>query len=174
MPGEASAPSSEQGAAQPAVALQEVLRRWMGAAATVATIDAAGQAGAVDAAQVGEGEAAIDRGFLEQFRELDPAGGLALADRILGVYLDTCGKSFTQIEEATAAGDGEGLRRAAHSLKSSSGNVGAKRLYALLREFEGLGRDGGIEAARARLDELRHAFARACAELRALREEIGP
>ena len=154
--------------------LQEVLRRWMGAAATVATIDAAGQAGAVDAAQVGEGEAAIDRGFLEQFRELDPAGGLALADRILGVYLDTCGKSFTQIEEATAAGDGEVLRRAAHSLKSSSGNVGAKRLYALLREFEGLGRDGGIEAARARLDELRHAFARACAELRALREEIGP
>ena len=154
--------------------LQEVLRRWMGAAATVATIDAAGQAGAVDAAQAGEGEAAIDRGFLEQFRELDPAGGLALADRILGVYLDTCGKSFTQIEEATAAGDGEVLRRAAHSLKSSSGNVGAKRLYALLREFEGLGRDGGIEAARARLDELRHAFARACAELRALREEIGP
>ncbi len=154
--------------------LQEVLRRWMGAAATVATTDTAGQAGAVDAAQVGEGEAAIDRGFLEQFRELDPAGGLALADRILGVYLDTCGKSFTQIEEATAAGDGEVLRRAAHSLKSSSGNVGAKRLYALLREFEGLGRDGGIEAARARLDELRHAFARACAELRALREEIGP
>ncbi len=154
--------------------LQEVLRRWMGAAATVATIDAAGQAGAVDAAQVGEGEAAIDRGFLEQFRELDPAGGLALADRILGVYLDTCGKSFTQIEEAAAAGDGEGLRRAAHSLKSSSGNVGAKRLYALLRDFEGLGRDGSIEAARARLDELRHAFARACAELRALREEIGP
>jgi len=154
--------------------LQEVLRRWMGAAATVATTDTAGQAGAADAAQAGEGEAAIDRGFLEQFRELDPAGGLALADRILGVYLDTCGKSFTQIEEATAAGDGEGLRRAAHSLKSSSGNVGAKRLYALLREFEGLGRDGGIEAARARLDELRHAFARACAELRALREEIGP
>ena len=154
--------------------LQEVLRRWMGAAATADTIDSAGQAGAMDAAQAEEDEAAIDRGFLEQFRELDPAGGLALADRILGVYLDTCGKSFTQIEEATAAGDGEGLRRAAHSLKSSSGNVGAKRLYALLREFEGLGRDGGIEAARARLDELRHAFARACAELRALREEIGP
>ena len=154
--------------------LQEVLRRWMGAAATADTIDSAGQAGAMDAAQAEEDEAAIDRGFLEQFRELDPAGGLALADRILGVYLDTCGKSFTQIEEATAAGDGEVLRRAAHSLKSSSGNVGAKRLYALLREFEGLGRDGGIEAARARLDELRHAFARACAELRALREEIGP
>ena len=154
--------------------LQEVLRRWMGAAATADTIDSAGQAGAMDAAQAEEDEAAIDRGFLEQFRELDPAGGLALADRILGVYLDTCGKSFTQIEEAAAAGDGEGLRRAAHSLKSSSGNVGAKRLYALLRDFEGLGRDGSIEAARARLDELRHAFARACAELRALREEIGP
>ena len=81
---------------------------------------------------------------------------------------------FADIEQSMANGDSELLRRAAHSLKSSSGNVGAKRLYALLREFEGLGRDGGIEAARARLDELRHAFARACAELRALREEIGP
>jgi len=152
--------------------LHAVLRRWMGAVADTAPADDNPPAAA--AAQAADEEAAIDRGFLEQFRELDPAGGLALAERIVGVYLDSCGKTFAQIEEAAAAGDGEGLRRAAHSLKSSSGNVGAKPLYALLRELEGLGRDGDIEAARARLDDLRRAFARACAELRALRAEIGP
>ena len=144
----------------------------MGAVADTAPADDKPPAAA--AAQAADEEAAIDRGFLEQFRELDPTGGLALAERIVGVYLDSCGKTFAQIEEAAAAGDGEGLRRAAHSLKSSSGNVGAKPLYALLRELEGLGRDGDIEAARARLDDLRRAFARACAELRALRAEIGP
>ena len=150
--------------------LQEVLWRWMPSAADPAPADGIPPAAA--STQAAQDEAAIDRSFLEQFRALDPAGGLALAERIVGVYLDSCGKSFSQIEEAAAAGDGEGLRRAAHSLKSSSGNVGAKPLYALLREFEGFGREGRIDEARARLDALRQAFARACGELRALREEI--
>ena len=150
--------------------LQEVLWRWMPSAADPAPADGIPPAAA--STQAAQDEAAIDRSFLEQFRALDPAGGLALAERIVGVYLDSCGKSFSQIEEAAAAGDGEGLRRAAHSLKSSSGNVGAKPLYALLREFEGFGREGRIDEARARLDALRQAFARACGALRALREEI--
>ena len=52
--------------------------------------------------------AAIDRGFLAQFRELDPEGGLALADRILSVYLDTCAPTFSEIEAAVASIDDGG------------------------------------------------------------------
>ncbi len=151
--------------------LRAVLRRWMCTSADTTAADDA-QPAATDAQRV-EDDITIDRGFLDQFRELDPEGGLALAKRILTVYLDTCGKTFTEIEAGTTAGDGEGLRRAAHSLKSSSGNVGAKRLYALLRNFENLGRDGRVDEARDHLDELRRAFAHTCAELHALREEIG-
>jgi HPt (histidine-containing phosphotransfer) domain-containing protein len=156
--------------------LEDVLRRWMSATIDAVAADRAAETDAKPApadTERTETVAAIDRGFLAQFRELDPEGGLALADRILSVYLDTCAPTFSEIEAAVAGGDGERLRRSAHSLKSSSGNVGATRLHTLLRDIEGLGRDGRIDEARARLDELRQAYARACEELRALRLEIG-
>ena len=156
--------------------LEDVLRRWMSATIDAVAADRAAETDAKPApadTERTETVAAIDRGFLAQFRELDPEGGLALADRILSVYLDTCAPTFSEIEAAVAGGDGERLRRSAHSLKSSSGNVGATRLHTLLRDIEGLGRDGRIDEARARLDELRQAHACACEELRALRLEIG-
>ena len=64
------------------------------------------------------------------------------------------------------------LRRAAHSLKSSAGNVGAKRLSALLKAFETMGKDGRIDDARAQLDELRAEHTRVREDIHTLLEEI--
>jgi HPt (histidine-containing phosphotransfer) domain-containing protein len=44
-------------------------------------------------------------------------------------------------------GDAESLRRAAHTLKSSSANVGATCLSEICREIEGKSRDGNLPAS---------------------------
>ena len=71
-----------------------------------------------------------------------------------------------------ANGDSELLRRAAHSLKSSSANVGARQLAALFKEFELLGKENRLDEARAQFDALRAEYARAQEGIRALRLEF--
>ena len=115
---------------------------------------------------------AIDRAVIEQFRELDPNGSMALAARILGIYADSSGSVFADIEQSMGNGDSALLRRAAHSLKSSSANVGARQLSALFKEFELLGKENRVDEARAQFDALRAEYARAHEGIRALRLEF--
>ncbi len=45
---------------------------------------------------------------------------------------------------AVAAGNIEEVYRAAHSLKGSAGNIGAKRLMAVCKELDDMGRAGDL------------------------------
>lgn len=154
--------------------LKSTLQRWIAAAPTTAegapTPDAETRLNdTADAPQP-----AIERAVIEQFRELDPNGSMALAARILGIYADSSGSVFADIEQSMANGDSELLRRAAHSLKSSSANVGARQLSVLLKEFELLGKENRVDEARAQFDALRAEYARAHEGIRALRLEFEP
>jgi two-component system, sensor histidine kinase and response regulator len=120
-----------------------------------------------------ERESALNLHFLDQFRELDPSGGLSLVKQIMQVYLDTSGDLVHQVEQAIAAGDADGLRRSAHSLKSSSANVGAEKLSGLFRELEALGREGRLADAASLLDEMRQAYTEAAEAIHALRAGAG-
>ncbi|HPP46535.1 MAG TPA: Hpt domain-containing protein, partial [Accumulibacter sp.] len=48
---------------------------------------------------------------------------------------------------AVQEGDADGLRKAAHGMKSSSANVGAEALAALCKELELIGRAGTVDGA---------------------------
>jgi CheY-like chemotaxis protein/HPt (histidine-containing phosphotransfer) domain-containing protein len=149
--------------------LAAMLARWL-----VADAGASASAPAPTTAVAASGEArdsVLNMQFLDQFRELDPAGGLGLVKQIMRVYLDTSPELLRQVEAAVAAGDADAMRRAAHSLKSSSANVGAETLAALFREFEALGRDGQVAAAQPLLDRTRQAYANATAQIRAMLAE---
>ena len=50
------------------------------------------------------------------------------------------------IRETATADDAEALRRAAHSFKGSSGNMGARQLSELCRLIEEYARDGSVDA----------------------------
>ncbi len=76
----------------------------------------------------------LDPSSLEMLRDLDPSGGLV--GQVLDAFLDELPRQFAAIEGAQAIHDDEALRRAAHALKSSSGNVGAHQLAELLRRIE--------------------------------------
>jgi HPt (histidine-containing phosphotransfer) domain-containing protein len=118
-----------------------------------------------------ERASALNMGFLDQFRELDPTGGLSLVKDIMRVYLDTTPAMLPQVEQAVAAEDGEALRRAAHFLKSSSANVGADRLAELFRRLEVMGRERELAEAKSLLDPLRRAYDDATVAIRRVMAE---
>lgn len=70
------------------------------------------------------------------------------------------------IRAALEARDPEALRRAAHSFKGSSGNMGAPHLAELCRALEELGRSGSVAGGDRLLDEL-------AAEYDAVQRELG-
>ncbi len=140
--------------------LGRVLRRWL-----------AGPPAAHEERDVAERAAesaptAIDLRVLEQFREFDPQGGSGLMRQIVDIFLRSSDPLVVQVQQAVAAGDAETLRQSAHSLKSSSANVGAKTLSELFRSLEGLGREGNLDAAEALLDTMRLEYGQVVDELR--------
>jgi len=110
---------------------------------------------------------ALDPAALASIRSLNPAGYPALLERLVAVYLQSSGHAVAMLREALADGQRERLGQIAHSLKSSSGNVGATRLVALCKELEMVGR-GKSDADPAPLVEaITREHRDACAALRA-------
>lgn len=143
--------------------LEQVLKRWL-----KPWVDVTSEAWAepVQVAPVAdEGRTVIDMKVLDNYRDLDPSGGLNLTREIMQIYLNSSMETVAQMEEAIAMGDTEALRRGAHSLKSSSANVGATTLSSLFKEVEAL-------AKAARLDEAGSAFKAVRQEYECVRAEI--
>ena len=96
---------------------------------------------------------------LEGFRAVMRAAGVEeVVDTTIAIYLDDAPGIFEKIESSVEADDAEGVRKAAHSLKSASGNIRANRLYEMLQEMERLGRDGDVGGVRAAFPPLRSEF----------------
>ena len=82
----------------------------------------------------------LDGGVLGELREvLGPE-----VDRIVAVYLEDSPRLIAQLERAVAGNDPIALRVAAHTLKSSSANVGAITLAEAARDLEHGARDGTL------------------------------
>ncbi len=144
-------------------ALQALERRLQGEA------DQAGSATGAAPAPAGS----INLELLDQWRDLDPCGSGKLAREILQIYLDSTGALLSQVEQAIAGGDAEALRRAAHSLKSSSANVGADTLSGLFKTLESLGKESKIDQAGALFDTTRREYEKVGNEIRALLARLG-
>ena len=91
------------------------------------------------------------------------------ADSTVDIYLTEAPTIFEQMDGAVRSGDAEGTRRAAHSLKSASGNLRAGRLSDLLQAMEVLGKEGDVEGAQVAFPELLAEFESVMTYLRSLR-----
>ena len=83
-------------------------------------------------------------GFRSMMREV---GVEEVVDATLAIYVAEATKTMRRMVTAVATGDAEEIRQAAHSLKSSSGNVRATRLAELLQELESFGKQGNVDGA---------------------------
>lgn len=103
---------------------------------------------------------------LEQIRELDPTGESNLLQKILQAFLDSADNSLQQLELAILHNDTESLRQSAHTLKSSSGNIGAESLSAIFKQLEIDGRSGELTRAKALQENMRSHYQSVVAEIR--------
>lgn len=99
---------------------------------------------------------------------LDEYGAEFLVE-LIDVYLADTPNRLSVLRQAIEGGDTETCIREAHTLKSSSANVGALALSASAREMEAAGRAGKTATLAGEIDRFEVHFAAVKAALEALR-----
>ena len=112
----------------------------------------------------------LDNAALNNIRALQKDGSNAILTKIINMYLTNSPQLLEKLQEAAATGNGELLRASAHSLKSASANLGAKKLAELCQQLETLGRDDKASEAVATLGIVEFEFEAVC---NALGRELG-
>jgi PAS domain S-box-containing protein len=125
------------------LALQELLERWM-------TRDAAGpsQAAAIAAQATAKAAQVLDRAVLEQLGRVRTNGKPELLTRVIKLYITESPALLEKLKEAARDGDDVRMANFAHTLKSSSANVGAAVLSRYCGEVESFARRAETEQAR--------------------------
>jgi signal transduction histidine kinase/CheY-like chemotaxis protein/HPt (histidine-containing phosphotransfer) domain-containing protein len=99
---------------------------------------------------------ALDPARLASLRRLAELTGRPLAQEVVESFLRETPRRLDQMRRAVSRGDAEDLAFAAHSLKGSSGQLGALRVAALSAELETRGRNEDLDGASgllARIEE---------------------
>ena len=94
---------------------------------------------------------------------------LEFVDELIDTYLADASVQLEAMQAAASSGDAAALVRPAHSLKSSSANVGAMALADICRALETAARTGDVPDAQERVADCDRAFADARAALLAAR-----
>jgi len=84
------------------------------------------------------------------------------------LYRDDSSQLLADMDNGMKTGDAEVVARAAHTLKSSSANLGATNVAAIARQIEHLARGGDIVELASSLTKLRAQRTVALSELEAL------
>jgi HPt (histidine-containing phosphotransfer) domain-containing protein len=96
----------------------------------------------------------LDPDVVKSLRQLTPAGEPDVLVEILTVFLDDVPKRIVALRAAAAAGDAFAMQHAAHSLKGSSGNIGARALHDVCRQLDDRARSGDLTRVTPLLESL--------------------
>jgi signal transduction histidine kinase/CheY-like chemotaxis protein/HPt (histidine-containing phosphotransfer) domain-containing protein len=101
----------------------------------------------------------LDLARLDSLRRLGELAGKPLVREIVDGFLAEAPRRLALLKEALGRADAEDLTFVAHSLKGSSGQIGAVRVAALSFELEQKGRSADLGSAPALLTELERELA---------------
>lgn len=107
-------------------------------------------------------------------QRLQRLGDVAFVVKMINLFLEYAPQKIAEACAAQAAGNLTGVGRAVHPLKSSAGNVGARRIQELAHHIEELAGQSRIESLGASLSELEQAFAAVKPELEEKRQGLLP
>ena len=110
----------------------------------------------------------LDPDVVQSLRQLTPPGEPDVLVEILTVFLNEVPKRIVALRAAAVAGDALAMQRAAHSLKGSSGNIGARALHEVCRQLDDRARSGDLTGVTPLLDSLATEYDRVEAEIRRL------
>jgi HPt (histidine-containing phosphotransfer) domain-containing protein len=110
----------------------------------------------------------LDQKALDNIRAVHREGAPKLLERVINIYFESSPKLLQTLRDAIAGDDAaETIERAAHSLKSSSANLGATRLTALCGDLEKMARENRTEGAKAIVIEIEQLYPLVCESLAA-------
>jgi HPt (histidine-containing phosphotransfer) domain-containing protein len=115
----------------------------------------------------------IEKEIFEKAKEWVDDYGEDFLIELIDVYLDDTPTRLAQMQRAVDNGDADTLSREAHTLKSSSANVGAMTLSAIAQRIEQVGRAGSAASAAREVRQMTTAFTQVKATLQALRHAPG-
>ena len=130
--------------------LKAVLNRWLPKQDFRAVVAPSAASGAVPLSKVADVAGTptlISLEFLETIRMLQRPGKPDLLARVIDNYVTDTPRLLGDIRDGLARDDLETIRKAAHTLKSSSANLGALTLADLCRQLEERCRDNAADGA---------------------------
>ena len=150
--------------------LAAILARWLPLAAT-APMPVATSAEAPREPRRKAAGTALDQTALDNIRALSDDGNPDLLGRIIGLFLKEAPALVERMRGAVQSGDAKDLRMAAHTLKSSSANLGAMKLAALCKDLERIAAENRMQDSAATFNVLEFEFDGACAALAHAKEQ---
>jgi CheY-like chemotaxis protein/HPt (histidine-containing phosphotransfer) domain-containing protein len=114
----------------------------------------------------------IDREVIDRFRRLTKETCPDLLPEIIDMFIKDSPARINKMKEALHRADAEALAQAAHSLKGSSGQVGARRMFALCDIIEERSRAGCVQGADTLVLTLEEEFGRVRLALEAEKKPV--
>jgi signal transduction histidine kinase/CheY-like chemotaxis protein/HPt (histidine-containing phosphotransfer) domain-containing protein len=102
--------------------------------------------------------AALDEAALNAIRELDAGDAAGLLGQVVDMYLQASPPLIDHIRQGLGSGDADRVRMAAHTLKSSSANLGARRLSEMCAVLEHAARKGALSGELPGADQIVREF----------------
>jgi len=151
--------------------LSATLSRWIGRPAVagrqaMAEEETAGRGEPTQASPAGP----LDEATLRNLKRLVPREHPSALVELVESFLGSTEARLPSLAAAIAGGDSHQVAQLAHSLKGSTGSFGALRLSGMLGQLEALGRNGNLDDAARRMDEIAAEFEQVKA---AFRRELG-
>jgi two-component system, sensor histidine kinase and response regulator len=141
--------------------LQTMLERWVSQEDVALPASADGSGSSTQEKM----EGGLDHTVIANLREL---GDSNLLSELAELFLEEVPEQLGTLQEAIEKGDAQTVKRIAHTLKGSSGNMGARRMSRLCLDLEQAGESNDLSAAASRLELLKKEFDHVRAELSAL------
>jgi signal transduction histidine kinase/DNA-binding response OmpR family regulator len=135
--------------------LQDMLRKWLPTPQQVQPLSARASGGQEVNDQYAE---RFDPDIFNNYRRMQKPDRPDILKEIIQSYLKSAPTLLKSMSDAVRVEDTESLWKAAHTLKSSNGSVGAVRMAELCRQLEEKGRAGNIDDSEQYLDALKDEF----------------
>jgi two-component system sensor histidine kinase/response regulator len=144
--------------------LETVLSRWISRQEALS-----GTEGGEGTATVKKVEAPLDRQVIQNLREL---GGPEMLSKLTEMFLEDTRLGTDALKGAVEVGDAQTIERTAHTLKGSSGNMGAHRMARVCAQLEEVGASGDLKRAPRLIVQLEEEFDRVRPVLAALSQSL--
>jgi signal transduction histidine kinase/CheY-like chemotaxis protein len=113
------------------------------------------------------GEPPVDYRSLANIAALQRPGAPPILPKVISLYFQSSSEVLEKLRQALEHGDAEATRQAAHTLKSTSANLGARQLASLSKELEESGRAKFLEKAGPLLERIKIEHGRVVVALQA-------